>query len=168
MNKECRRCGLLNPESATACDCGYRFKPKRDGFCDCGARTTMNSKFCVSCGTPIVIPQLPPDIGPTLFIAALGNSEAAELLRAQLANRLGAAGFVISERFEDADLTLTGTAMVYLGGMTLSFALRLVGKDGTVVWADEANTVGIGIATARAADRITAGLTKLRNRGGRK
>jgi hypothetical protein len=73
-------------------------------------------------------------------------------------NRLAATGFVICEHPESADVKLTGVASANLGGIGISAAVRLVARDGRILWADETTVHGIGHASSRAADRIAISL----------
>jgi Trypsin-like peptidase domain len=96
-----------------------------------------------------------------LFVGSLGNSEAAELVRAKLMNRLARAGlFEIVERTEEADAALTGIVGTNLYGVADTVVERLVNRDSRILWTDETSGRGFGSHSARAADRIASSLLK--------
>jgi len=64
---ECPNCGLINPDTAERCDCGYSFKAQKQKmpvtdvddnppptYCiNCGTKVKVIAQFCHGCGSPV-------------------------------------------------------------------------------------------------------------------
>ena len=62
---ECPNCGLINPDTAERCDCGYTFTKPKTSLMDagenppptycikCGAKAKAIAEFCHACGVPV-------------------------------------------------------------------------------------------------------------------
>ena len=62
---ECPHCGLINPDTAERCNCGYTFTKPKISLVDagenppptycikCGAKAKAIAEFCHACGAPV-------------------------------------------------------------------------------------------------------------------
>ena len=91
-----------------------------------------------------------------IAVGSFGNTEAANLVKEKMTNRLIASGkIIIVEDSSDADAVLAGIVGADIYGRADTAALRLTTKDGRSLWGDETSGRGLGrSASSTVADRL--------------
>lgn len=127
----------------------------------------------------------------SIFVAPFGNADVSEEIRQKTINRLVKAGFDVQDSPQEADAVLTGVATIKVSEnvngymdvnkgngfgtingsttFTPSFAVRLIGRNGQMLWSDESRfrLIHSPSPTSNAADQIVKDLVKAITKGSR-